>query len=340
MSMSQLRGAVEWALMVGLVFGAGAVAQANNDETQVEDRVIQIGPADADAANPVAGGGVAVDPNGAPRELPKYWIGMLGEPVTPDLRHHVDIPENEGLIIRQIVPDSPAAKAGLEQYDIVLRANDTVLHEMSDLVELVRSEGEKKTQITLEVLRHGSRETVYVTPEERPAHVAQSSGPGIGGGLDGGVEGLPPGLQQFFGRGAINGGAPFEFRHFGPGMIGRGGGVAAMPNGVSVSIQKQEGQPTHITVQRGEETWEVVGDDPKSLEQLPEDLRPFVTQMLDGGLGNFQIDMPDLGRPGRPGFDGEQLRERLEAMERRLEAMQERLLGDEAAEKPAAEPTK
>jgi membrane-associated protease RseP (regulator of RpoE activity) len=338
MSMSQLRGAVEWALMVGLVFGAGAVAQANNDESQVEDQVIQIGPADADAAKPAAAAGVAVDPNAVQQELPKYWIGMLGGPVTPDLRHHVEIPENEGVLIREVVPASPAAKAGLEQFDIVLRANDTVLHEMRDLVDLVRSEGEKKTQITLEVLRHGSRETVYVTPEERPAQVAQSSGPDDG--LDGGFEGLPPGLQQFFGRGAVDGGAPFHFRHFGHGMIG-GGGMAGIPNGVSVSIQKQDGQPAHITVQRGEETWEVVGDDPKSLEQLPEDLRPFVAQLLDGGQGGFHVDMPEIGphgRPGRPVFDGEQLRERLEAMERRLEEMQQRLqAGEAASDEPAEE---
>ena len=50
MSMNSLRGAVEWALMVALVFGAGAVAQAQNDEASRTASVVQIGRADGDQA--------------------------------------------------------------------------------------------------------------------------------------------------------------------------------------------------------------------------------------------------------------------------------------------------
>ena len=57
MSVRSFRGAVEWALMVGLVFGAGAIAQAQQEEEQPNDRVIQIGRADQEAAN--VDGGVA-----------------------------------------------------------------------------------------------------------------------------------------------------------------------------------------------------------------------------------------------------------------------------------------
>ena len=86
-----------------------------------------------------------------------------------------------------------------------------------------------------------------------------------------------------------------EFRNFGPGVIvgGGGQGVANMPNGVSISIQKQDDKPTHITVKRGDETWNVIGDDPESLKQLPEDLRPFVEQMLHGN-GGMHIHMPNF----------------------------------------------
>ena len=62
----------------------------------------------------------------------------MGGPVTPELRAQIDIPEGQGLLVRQVVPDSPAAKAGLKNFDILLRANDTDLHDMRDLMELVR----------------------------------------------------------------------------------------------------------------------------------------------------------------------------------------------------------
>jgi membrane-associated protease RseP (regulator of RpoE activity) len=327
MSKCSFRGAIEWALMVGLVFGAGALAQAQ-DENQQEERVIQIGPADE-------GQPTTERPEETDRlvqELPKYWIGLYGGPVAPEVRHHLDIAENQGVMIREVHANSPAAKAGLERYDVLLRANDTELHEMHDLVDLVRSEGEKQGQITLEVLRHGKRDTVTITPEERPANVAQNVSPRDFGAQVGGFADLPEEIRPFLGQRGM-GGAPFDFRNFGPGAI-VGGGVAGMPNGVSVSITKEGDQPAQITVKRGEETWEVVGDDPESLNQLPEDLRPFVERMLHGG-GAADINFPDFGQPGRPGFDGERLRERLEQMEQRLQEMQQRLWGPQ--DQPDAE---
>ena len=111
-------------------------------------------------------------------ELPKYWIGLLGGSISEDdpLRAQLDLPENQGLRVESVVPDSPAAKAGLKRHDIMLKANDQDLHEMSDLVELVVTEGAKKGQITLEVLRHNKRETVNLTPEERPANAPVPQG--------------------------------------------------------------------------------------------------------------------------------------------------------------------
>jgi membrane-associated protease RseP (regulator of RpoE activity) len=333
MSRNSLRGAVEWALMVALVFGAGAVAQAQNDEKS-DGNIVKIGHADGDQAKPnlpPPGEGLGVP--GFPQQppLPKYWIGLLGGTITADnpLRAHLDLPENQGLIVANIVPESPAAKAGLKQHDILLRANDKDLHEMSDLVDLVLSEGPKKGQITLEVMRHNKRETVYLTPEERPANAQMPQpqggfGGAIGGG--GGEFGIPNELLQQFGNRM-----PMEFRNFGPGVIvhGEGQGVANMPNGVSVNVQKEDGKPAHITVKRGEETWNVTGDDPESLKQLPEDLRPFVEQMLQGN-GGMKMHMQNFEqRLGAPGAHDGQLRERLERMEQQMQELQKRLSGED-----------
>lgn len=335
MSRNSLRGAVEWALMVALVFGAGAVAQAQNDEAP-DKGVVKIGRADGDQSKPNlpppddGSGDASVAPQA---QMPKFWIGLLGGTITADnpLRAHLDLPENQGLIVASIVPDSPASKAGLKQHDILLRANDKDLREMQDLVELVLAEGPKKGQITLEVLRHNKRETVYLTPEERPANapMPQPQGGGFGGALGGGGDlGMPNELlEQFGGR------LPLEFRNFGPGVIvGRGGqGVANMPDGVSVSIQKENGKPAHITVKRGDETWDVVGNDPESWKQLPDDLRPFVEQMVNGGGRNIQMPKRLGQAAAAVGAEDGRLRERLEKMEQRLEDLQKRFGGSDKA---------
>ena len=168
---------------------------------------------------------------------------------------------------------------------------------------------------------------MYLTPEERPANAPVPQvdfNNGAGGDFT-----MPIEPQAAFG-----GQMPFAFRNFGNGVIvGGGEGMANMPNGVSMSVQKQEGQPTHITVKRGEETWEVVGDDPESLKQLPEDLRPFVERMMHGH-GGMKIDMPNFDRriPG-PEIDDGRLRDRLERMEQRLEELHKRLSGEDHADK-------
>jgi hypothetical protein len=124
-------------------------------------------------------------------------------------------------------------------------------------------------------------------------------------------EGVPE--LQLFGQGGPEGGPGFDFRHFGPGVIvgGQGFGVAQMPNGVSISIQKENDQPAHITVKRGNETWEVVGDDPESLQQLPDDLRHSSSGCSTARTATFNIETPEFGPPPRPAFDGERIRERL-----------------------------
>jgi membrane-associated protease RseP (regulator of RpoE activity) len=315
--------------MVGFVFGAGAMAQAQQDEEKPNDRVVQIGRSDDVAGGQDVRPGSITDGAIVQQEIPKYWIGLRGVVIGDDdpLRAHVDLPAHQGLLVHEIVADSPAAKAGLKKYDILLRANDVELNEMKNLVDMVGTEGEKKGQITLDVIRHGERETVYVTPEERPADQMVSQDEG---GQN--LPGMPGGFEQFFPRG----GQPFDFRNFGPGIIvGEGGGIANIPNGVSVSVHKEGGKAAEVTVKRGDETWTVNGDDPESLKQLPEDLRPFVEQILRGGwpMGmNFNFD----GLRGR-GFDDGRLRDRLDEMERQMNQLLERFGENPTNEQPQAE---
>ena len=76
---------------------------------------------------------------------------------------------------------------------------------------------------------------------------------------------------------------------------------------MSISVQKQNDKPTHITVQRGNDKWEITGDDAEALKKLPDDLRPAVERMLHGGggmggamggIGNFRMpNFPPQG-PG------------------------------------------
>ena len=103
----------------------------------------------------------------APAEpaTPHYYIGVPASPVDETLRSHLDLPDGQGLIVTGIVPDSPAAKAGLQKNDILLKLGDKPLTDVESLVAQIQAVGGKATP--LELVRGGKRQTLTITPERR-----------------------------------------------------------------------------------------------------------------------------------------------------------------------------
>lgn len=88
-------------------------------------------------------------------------IGVVGQDVTPDLAKAFGLPSARGAVVAQVMPDSPAAKAGLKPEDIVLEANGREIQNMSQLrntVGMMRV-GDK---LELKLLREGKARNVSV----------------------------------------------------------------------------------------------------------------------------------------------------------------------------------
>ncbi len=90
-------------------------------------------------------------------------------------------------------------------------------------------------------------------------------------------------LQQLQHNGVAGG-----MRVLGPGMVfndfaGPRLDLQNMPNNVQVTITRENDGPAKIMVKRGEESWTLQSDDQEALAKLPDDVRPFVEQMLQGG---------------------------------------------------------
>ena len=217
-------------------------------------------------------------------EAPKYWIGLQGRPIdSPVLRTHLQLADDVGVLIENVVPDSPAEKAGLRQHDIIIAVNGEPISDLRALQKVV-AEGGKKA-IELKVIRLAKEMKISVTPGDLPADV-QLNVPG-GPGAQGGMGDLDAFLRRQFQQDGFPGG----IRVFGPGMVP--GWEAFDPNkvpsGVSVSITREGDGPADITVKKGDQTWKLKSNDEEALKKLPDDVRPFVTQMLEGS------------RPGQPG---------------------------------------
>jgi len=98
-------------------------------------------------------------------EGPEFWIGGAIRPGSAALRSHLDIPEGQGLVVEEVVPDSPAARAGLKENDILLSLDDQPLDSIESLMKRVSEAGKK--EVTLQVLRTSQTQEIRVTPEER-----------------------------------------------------------------------------------------------------------------------------------------------------------------------------
>jgi regulator of sigma E protease len=88
-----------------------------------------------------------------PRKIPRYETGEAG--LFPRVR----------LRFAQVVPDSPAERAGLEAGDVVLAAGGQQVAGFQDFIELVKSHADQPLE--LEIQRGEERILTTVTPETR-----------------------------------------------------------------------------------------------------------------------------------------------------------------------------
>lgn len=94
------------------------------------------------------------------------FLGVTTGEVPEVLRHHLDLANAAGLMIEHVVPDSPADKAGLKQYDVIEKLGDQLLVNAEQLATLIR--GHKAgDEVELTVHREGEAIKVTATLDQR-----------------------------------------------------------------------------------------------------------------------------------------------------------------------------
>lgn len=87
-----------------------------------------------------------------PREKPDVTLGILVEELTQELADRFKIKDNKGVIITEVVPNSPAEKEGLRPGDLVKEINKTEIHNISDFNAII-NKMKKDDKILLRVIR-------------------------------------------------------------------------------------------------------------------------------------------------------------------------------------------
>jgi hypothetical protein len=102
-------------------------------------------------------------------KVPVIFLGVETSQVPGVVSEQLGLAKGFGLVVDYVVPDSPAAAAGIQQNDILKMLNDQILIEPSQLRKLLQTFSEG-TNVTLTILRKGQEQkiTVKLTKKEVP----------------------------------------------------------------------------------------------------------------------------------------------------------------------------
>ena len=285
--------------MVAMIFGGGGASRKRRTmrppakPSSQPGKIVRIGPA---GDSQISIDAATIDGESADRcsepELPKHWIGILAARCPTSCGRRSTFPRTRacwcGKSCRAARPKG-GTQAVRHSADRRTTRNSPTSRDLTDLVRSARRKRAARSRSTCSVVASTKRSC------SRPKRGRTVAGDGAG---DADAAGMGPGAQAVAFESARSAVVQFS-------QLARALPTACpdfnlnqMPNGVSVSIQKQNDEPAHITVKRGNDTWDIVGDDPSSLAQLPDDVRPFVEQMLAGHAAGCKCRADAACMPG------------------------------------------
>lgn len=101
------------------------------------------------------------------KEKPQPWVGVYFNDISEDIAQYFNLPDTNGVILVEIIPNSPAEKAGLQAYDIVRKVGNTTIKNGEDFKKAISQlkPGEKTIFV---VIRRGNSQLIPVEIGQRP----------------------------------------------------------------------------------------------------------------------------------------------------------------------------
>jgi hypothetical protein len=110
-------------------------------------------------------------------KVPTIFLGVETAQVPGVVSEQLGLSKGLGLVVEYVVPNSPAAAAGIQQNDILKLLNDQILIEPSQLRKLLQTFSDG-TDVTLTILRKGQEQKVTVKLSKKEMPQRHSRGPG------------------------------------------------------------------------------------------------------------------------------------------------------------------
>lgn len=100
------------------------------------------------------------------------YIGVLGQTVDPTVATEFNLPVQSGALVTQVVPGSPAQKAGIVAGDVITNAAGQPVKSIDDLIAIVRTQTVGQT-IPVTFFHGSSQKSANVAVTEAPKTIGQ-----------------------------------------------------------------------------------------------------------------------------------------------------------------------
>ncbi|MEM7476048.1 MAG: PDZ domain-containing protein [Planctomycetota bacterium] len=111
-------------------------------------------------------------------ERSPFRIGVHLESPSDAMRSQLKLYENEGVIVSEVIADSPASEAGVERFDILLRAENKRVSTQDDLRAIIQESHGRPIEVQL--MRAGAETKLEVTPKRALREEGTPTCPGQG----------------------------------------------------------------------------------------------------------------------------------------------------------------
>ena len=95
------------------------------------------------------------------------FLGVGTTDLTPELKSQLDVNVDDGAVVEDVTPGSPADDAGLQRGDVIVQIGDTQIKDGGDVATAVR-EHQPDEKVTVAYVRGSDRKTADVTLVARP----------------------------------------------------------------------------------------------------------------------------------------------------------------------------
>lgn len=113
-------------------------------------------------------------------KVSRGWLGVQMQDIDANLAKSLGVQENGGVLITDVIKESPAEKAGVKTDDIITDVDGRQIKKTGDLYGVVTEIAVGKT-VPVKLIRDGKAVSVSVTIAERPEESKLAAGQNLGG---------------------------------------------------------------------------------------------------------------------------------------------------------------